>query len=137
MISVVIDVYKFGQEFFIIVIFWEHFVQIHKKNSSWSCIKHMQKIICNLIKKKFHPDEIFQHRARIQPPYLAEQIKRAIVTSVPKSCLQSDSTFSMVILSLALPTLFVDLTLSKCSKNGSQALNFRGRSQTMFTRGGG
>jgi hypothetical protein len=37
--SVVIDVYKFGQEILIICHFLEMFVQIPKNNSSQSCIK--------------------------------------------------------------------------------------------------
>ena len=39
MMSVVIDVYKFGQEIFIIGIFWKFLYQFLKNNSSQSCIK--------------------------------------------------------------------------------------------------
>ena len=39
----------------------------------------MQKIICNLDKKKLHTADNFLHQAKIHPPYFAWQIKRALV----------------------------------------------------------
>ena len=88
MISMVIDVYKFGQEFFIIVIFFGKFCTNTQKQFQLKLHKIHAKNYMQPAQKNFttisNPDEIFQHHARIQPPYCAGQIKRANVTSVPK-----------------------------------------------------
>ena len=66
--SVVNDVYKFGQEILHNWHFLEFFVQITKSNSSQSCIMYnfaAWKKLFAACTKKFHPDDNFLQYAKI------------------------------------------------------------------------
>ena len=72
--SVVIGVYKFGQEFFIIGIFWNILYKYQKKlqlNLHEMHLCSMQKIYMQPAQIKLHPAENFLHPAKILPPYFA------------------------------------------------------------------
>ena len=64
-IRVVIGVYKFGQEFFIIGIFW-NILYKYQKQIPAKAEKYMQPA-----QIKLHAAENFLHPAKILPPYFA------------------------------------------------------------------